>query len=332
MLKRAFEEISMRSIGLVAAFVAVAGMSAAAVGQLTGGARRITGRAGAAVEEHNQAVEDAMNEGLGRPTPRPAQQPGQPAQPSQEAAPQSNGDVKAGWITRKSRDGKEVRLYFAHPANLVKNKRIPGLLVLQEWWGVNDDIQERTREFAAKGFYAVAPDLYYGKVTDSPEEAAKLKGSMTDAAAMTAMKTGLDLLQDEVRLGSIDAAHVGAIGWCMGGQQALLLSVADPRVKATALFYGPLVTDAAQLKSLQGPVLGVFGNDDKAPSPADVEKFKAGLKEAGKKDVTVLQFDGVGHAFASKSAAKMGAYNEEKAKEAWAKTWEWLDAKLPRKN
>jgi carboxymethylenebutenolidase len=153
---------------------------------------------------------------------------------------------------------------------------------------------------------------------------------MTDSAALSAMKTGLDLLQEEEGNGVVDAKRVGVVGWCMGGQQALLLSLADPRVKATALFYGPLVTDATKLKSLQGPVLGIFGNDDKAPSPADVTKWQAALKAAGKTDVTVYQFDGVGHAFASKSAAKTGAYNEAKAKEAFDKLYAWLDAKLPR--
>lgn len=310
----------MRRIGVLAALVALAGMTLATSAQV-GGARRITNNVGNAVEEHNEALENAMNQGLGRP-----QQP-----PTTPPAAQNADALKTGWIMRKSRDGKDVRLYFASPGNLSKTKRVPALLVVQEWWGINEDMQERTRDFAAKGFYAVAPDLFYGKVTDDPAQAAQLKQSMTDPAAMTAMKTGLDLLQDEVRNGVVDATHVGVIGWCMGGQQALLLSVADPRVKATALFYGPLVTDAAQLKNLQGPVLAIFGNKDTAPSPADVEKFKAGLQSAGKKDVTILQYDGVGHAFASKSAAKMGAYDEAKANEAWAKTWEWLDAKLPRK-
>ena len=110
----------------------------------------------------------------------------------------------------------------------------------------------------------------------------------------------------------------------------MLLALADPRVKATAIFYGPLVTDAAKLKALQGPVLGIFGNDDKGPSPDDVKKWQEGLKAAGKTDVTVYQFDGVGHAYASKSAVKSGAYNEAKAKEAFEKLYAWLDAKLPR--
>jgi carboxymethylenebutenolidase len=280
-----------------------------------GGAKGVVNRQLNGVGDYNQAIEDAMNGKDDNETP-PAQDP---------------AALKAGWLTRKSADGKNIRLYFAYPAAINKAKPAAGLIVLQEWWGVNEDMQQRTRDFASKGFYAVAPDLYDNKVTDDPAEAAKLKDAMTDAYALTAMKTGLDLLQEEgQRNGVVDPKRVGSVGWCMGGQQSLLLSIADPRVKATALFYGPLVTDAAKLRNVQGPILGIFGNDDKAPSPDDVKKWQDALKAAGKTDVTVFQFDGVGHAFASKSAAKMGAYNETKANEAFAKMWTWLDAKLPR--
>jgi carboxymethylenebutenolidase len=241
------------------------------------------------------------------------------------------GDIKFGFLTRKSRDGKDIRLYFAYPLTLNKEKPAPALLVIQEWWGINDDMQLRTQEFAKKGFYAVAPDLYYGKTTDDPAEAAKLKEAMTASAAMTAMKTGLDLVQEEVRNGVVDFKHVGVAGWCMGGEQALLLSCDDSRVKATAIFYGPLITDTARLKNIQGPVFGVFGNDDKAPSPDDVKKFKEAFHAASKNSLDVTQYDGVGHAFASKSAEKLGLYNAEKSEDAWNKLWTWLDSKLPRK-
>ncbi len=302
----------MRRFTCLSALFALTIFSASVFAQLGNIRDSMRNQVDNAVDEHNKQLEDALT---GDDMNKPPQ-------------PVVAGAIKAGWLTRKSKDGKDVRLYFAYPGDLNKAKPAAGLLVMQEWWGVNDDMQQRTRDFAARGFYAVAPDLYYGKVTDDQTQAAQLKQSMTDAAAMTAMKTGLDLLQEEGKNGVVDAKRVGAIGWCMGGQQALLLSVEDPRVKATALFYGPLVTDAEKLRNLQGPVLGVFGNNDTGPSPADVEKFKAGLKAAGKTDVTIYQFDGVGHAFASKSATKMGAYNEEKAKDAWGKTWTWLDAKL----
>lgn len=275
------------------------------------------------VQEHNQAIGEAMND----------DNP-QPQQSNPEANGNANAPAKAGWITRKSKDGKsDVRLYFAQPAGMNKAHPAAGLIVVQEWWGVNEDMQERTREFASHGFYAVAPDLYYGKTTDDPAKAAELKNAMTDPAAMTAMKTGLDLLSEEEQNGVVDAKRVGVIGFCMGGTQALNLAMHDGRVHATAIFYGPLETDWLKLKTIDGPVLGVFGNDDKSPSPADVNKFVSALNQAGKRgdNVTIYRFDGAGHAFASKSAAKTGAYNADKAKDAWAKTWTWLDAKLLKK-
>ena len=303
----------MRVLFLATAVLLTLGVASLAA--VPSGVRGFVDRKLEGVQDYNQAIEDAMN---GK----------DPAKPPPAVAPDA---LKAGWLTRKSKDGKDIRLYFAYPAALSKAKPTAGLIVLQEWWGVNDDMQQRTRDFAAKGFYAVAPDLYNGKVTDNADEAKKLKDAMTDSAALSAMKTGLDLLQEEQTNGVIDAKRVGTVGWCMGGQQALLLSLADPRIKATAIFYGPLVTDTAKLKALQGPVLGIFGNDDKAPSPSDVSAFKEALKTAGKTDVTIEQYEGVGHAFASRSSEKSGAYNEAKAKDAFDKLYVWLDAKLPRK-
>jgi len=267
------------------------------------------------VQQHDEAIDNALE--------------GQNEQPPEIVVP---GTLKTGWLTRKGRDGKDVKLFFAYPATLNKSKPTAGLIVLQEWWGVNKDMQERTQDLASKGFYAVAPDLFNGKVTDDPDEAAKLKNAMNNTAALSAMRTGLDLLSEEERNGIVNPLHVGVVGWCMGGEQGLKLAMADPRIRATAIFYGPLETNPDLLGSVKGPVLGIFGNDDKNPSPQDVEKFKKALFTTGKTgdQVTIYQYDGVGHAFASKSAAKMGAYNEEKAKDAFNHLYAWLDKTLPR--
>jgi carboxymethylenebutenolidase len=298
-----------------------------AFAQLAGLKQREQGNLNNAVNQHNQDLENAMNGTDNNPNPEPTPTPPVPA-----ANPDGTLPIKSGWLTRSSADGKtKTRLYFAYPQNLSKDAPAPGLLVLQEWWGVNLDIRERTEDFAKHGFYAVAPDLFHGQTTADPTEAAALKAAMKNDVALINMKTGMDLFAEEASNGVVDPARVGAIGQCMGGEQALLLSLVDPRVKATAIFYGPLVTDPDQLKNLQGPLLGIFGNNDKAPSPDDVEKFKAALATAGKTDVTIYQFDGVGHAFASKSAAIMGAYNPDKAKDAWSKTWTWLNTKLLKK-
>ncbi len=288
----------------------------------TGAKQGIQKRLDDAAKQRQQQLEDAMGE-----------KPPAPPEPPVATAPAATTQkaLKSGWLFKASKSDPtlKVRMFFAHPAiNPAQKQKLPALIVIQEWWGVNDDIQNRTKELAQRGFYAVAVDLYDNQVTADPQKASELKSKLTNEAALVRLQTGLDLLDEEIKNGVVDAPRIGTIGWCMGGEQALLLSLADSRVKATALFYGPLVTDPEKLKKLQGPVLGVFGNDDKRPSPDDVTAFKAALTQAAIKDVTIYTYDGVGHAFASKSAIKMGAYNEEKAHDAWTKTYTWLNEKL----
>jgi len=269
-------------------------------GHIVGGIQQ-----GAADQE--KALEEAMNQ-----------------QSPKNLDPSTN--IPNGWTERKTADGQTVRLYVQHPAiegSAAPN--LPALLVVQEWWGVNDDIQKRTQDFAAKGYYAVAVDLYDGKTTADATEAAALKTALTDAAAQKRLKAGVDFLADLAAKGTVSKARTGVIGWCMGGQQACLLATTDPRIKATVIFYGPLVKDPAELKKIHGPVLGIFGNDDTAPGPADVNAFEKSLKDA-KIEVEIHRYDAAGHAFASKSSPDR--YKEPQAKDAWDKTWAWLDKNL----
>jgi carboxymethylenebutenolidase len=290
----------------ILAALAVTLLSAATFGQ---GARDLVGGVNKGVQGHNEAIEDAMND---KPKSAPASAP---------AAP----EAKNGWIQKKLADGSTARFYFAHPPIAAGSKpNLPALIVIQEWWGLNDDIQERTREFAAKGYYAVAVDLYDGKSTADPKEAAELKGKMTDAAALMRLKAGVDLLTDEAKNGAVDPKKIASIGWCMGGEQSLKLSVADSRIKYTVLFYGNPVLDPEKLKNLQGPVLGVFGQEDKGIPPATVDKLDKALVDLKIKH-EIYNYPGVGHAFASKSAKATGMYNEEKAAEAWKITYAWLE-------
>ncbi len=274
----------------------------------------IKGQLDQAQAQHDQQLRDAMGD---TPATPPATAP----------------DKDYGWIERPTPPGSDipkVRLYVAHPDYSHYNgaPNLPALLVLQEWWGVNDDIKQRAEDFAAKGYVAVAVDLYDGKVTADPKEAPKLKTGLTDAGAMLRMKVGLDYLTDLAQRKIVDPAKIGAVGWCMGGGYALQLALADPRIKAVAIFYGQLVTDPAKLKTLQGPVLGIFGNDDKSITPDQVNKFEAALKEA-KIPSEIHRYDNAGHAFASQAATAMGAYKPEPAKDAWAKFYAWLDKSLP---
>ncbi len=240
---------------------------------------------------------------------------------------QRKGKIAENWREFPAEDGTQVRLYVAHPdlkyAGEVPN--MPALLIIQEWWGVNEDIQARTRDFAQRGYYSVAVDLYDGKATADPKEAAALKSALTDSAALLRLKTGVDFIHTQVDRGIVNGDKLAAIGWCMGGTQALNLAIADPRIHALVIFYGgDIVTDTDKLKDIRGPVLGVFGNDDKNPSPDRVNIWEKALKDSGK-DVTILRYDGAGHAFASDAAKPLGMYRPTQAADAWAKTWSWLE-------
>jgi carboxymethylenebutenolidase len=270
-----------------------------------------------------------------------AQQAGQfdPEKQAQDAPKDNTPDVLpptdllathlSAWTTFTAADGTKVRLFYAHPDYRVITApaKLPALVVVQEWWGLNDDIQQRTKDLADKGYYAVAVDLYDGRVTADPKEAAQLKSQMTDPAALLRMKTAVDFLTAQATAGIVDADKIGVIGWCVGGEQSLKLSVADPRIKATAIFYGPLITDPKILANIHGPVLGIFGNLDQRPSPADVDGFEKALKYEDI-PVTIYRFDGVGHAFASPSAKALGLYHEKEAGEAFEKAYAWLAANL----
>ena len=283
------------------------------------------------------------------PNPPPAPRPQNPvAQAPQHATPGTPGQPQtptslptqpppaeqlanrlAAWIDQPAANGYRVKLYYAHPdyRSIPAPAKLPALIVLQEWWGVNEDIQQRTRDLAAQGYFAVAVDLYDGHETKDPKLAADLKAKLTDEAALLRSKTGVDFLAEQAAAGIVDADRIGVIGWCMGGEQALKLAVVDPRIKATAIFYGPLLTDKTTLKNLHGPVLGVFGNEDQHPSPTDVNDFEAALKADGIA-ATIYRYDGVGHAFASPSAKALGFYHEKEAADAFAKTYAWLAATL----
>jgi carboxymethylenebutenolidase len=191
----------------------------------------------------------------------------------------------------------------------------PGVLVIQEWWGLNDWVKDQARALAKEGYVALAPDLYRGKVTANPDEAHQLMmGAPPDRvtrdlkAAYAALKARPD----------VKPTRLGAVGWCMGGRYALELATQEADLAAVVAYYGAPPTDAAAIARIKAPVLGNYGAEDKGPSPDQVKAFEAALKKAGK-PVDVKIYEGAGHAFANVNNPWKG-YREEAAKDAWART------------
>jgi carboxymethylenebutenolidase len=230
--------------------------------------------------------------------------------PVAKNAPKPKGstvDLKVG--------GETSAAYVARP----KGKAKGALLVIQEWWGLNDWVKGMADKLAGQGYLALAVDLYKGKVTSDPKEAMALMQAKDEKWGDAAEEAGLEWLK-----ANAGGAKLATIGWCMGGGESLKASLNDPKdVNATVMFYGAPIDDVAKLKTLQGPLLGIWGNQDKSFTPEIVAAFDKALTEAGVKH-EFHAYD-AGHGFANPSS---NASNPEAAKDAWQKTLAFLAANL----
>jgi carboxymethylenebutenolidase len=194
----------------------------------------------------------------------------------------------------------------------------PALVVIHEWWGLNDWVKEEASKLADQGYVALAIDLYRGKVATTPDEAHQIMRGVPDD------RSSRDLLAATAYLATVkdvDAKRIGSIGWCMGGGYSLNLAIADPNLKAAVVNYGHLATDDATLKKINAPVLGIFGGQDKGITPADVNKFESQMKALGK-TVEIKSFPDAGHAFENPN--NKDGYRAEDAAEAWKLTTAFL--------
>ena len=228
------------------------------------------------------------------------------------AAATARAEVKTMDITFKSGDD-EVKGFLAEPDG---KGPFPAIVVIQEWWGLTDWIKDNAKHFAEQGYVALAPDLYRGKVTDDPAIARQLLGGLPKDRAVRDLKAAVDTLAAR---DNVQKDRIGSIGWCMGGGYSLHLALADDRVKACAMCYGPPVTKPDMLKSLNATILGIFGEEDKGIKAADVRMFEQALKTAGKSVEKINIYPGAGHGFMRPSSAAMknAAYNERAANDAW---------------
>ena len=195
----------------------------------------------------------------------------------------------------------------------------PAVIVIQEWWGLNDWIKDQARALAKEGYIALAVDLYRGKVTSKQEDAHQLMMGAPPDRIQRDLKAAFAWLEGRK---DVKAAKIGAIGWCMGGRWTLALATEEPKLAAGVAYYGAPPTDPAAIVRIKAPLLGNFGGDDKGPSPDQVKAFEAAAKAAGK-TVDLKIYEGAGHAFANVDNP-WGGYREPAAKDAWARTLAWF--------
>jgi carboxymethylenebutenolidase len=194
-----------------------------------------------------------------------------------------------------------------------RNGKHPAIIVIQEWWGMNEWILQQTDRFAKQGYVALAVDLYRGKVASDADAAHELMRGLPEDRAIADLKAGFAFLAARQ---DVDASHIGVIGWCMGGGYSLGLAIAEPRLAACVMNYGRLVTDPAVIAKIEVPILGNFGALDRGIPAADVQAFDASLRKAGKSsDMKV--YDGAGHAFMNPN--NKDGYVQGAADDAWAR-------------
>lgn len=199
----------------------------------------------------------------------------------------------------------------------------PAVVVIQEWWGLNDWIKDQARALGKEGYVALAADLYRGKSTANPDEAHQLMMGLSPDQATRDLKAAISYLSART---DVRKSRIGSIGWCMGGRYSMALAVEEPTLAASVAYYGAPPTDGASIARIKAPVLGNFGAEDKGPSPDQVRAFEAAMKKAGK-TIDVKIYEGAGHAFANLNNPWKG-YREEAAKDAWARTVAFFAAHL----
>lgn len=199
---------------------------------------------------------------------------------------------------------------------------VPGIVVIHEWWGLNDHVKHWTDRLASAGYAAIAVDLYGGVRATTPDEAMAAMSSVDNTAAARVISAALDYLATDPR---IRAPKRGVIGWCFGGGWSLRTALAHPELDAAVMYYGRLEADPTKLAAIKADLLGIFGNRDKGIPPQEVDAFDAALSKAGVSHA-IHRYDAE-HAFANPSSAR---YDEVSAADAWEKVVAFLDATLRR--
>jgi carboxymethylenebutenolidase len=198
----------------------------------------------------------------------------------------------------------------------------PGVIVIHEWWGLNDWVKDQAAKLAGQGYAALAIDLYRGKVATTPDMAHEIMRGVPEDRAKRDLHAAFEFLQSQP---NVKKDRIGAIGGCMGGGYSLDIALQEPTLAADVINYGHLATDAAAIGKINAPILGLFGGQDQGITPDDVHKFEAAVKQLGKK-IDVKIYDDAGHAFENPNN-KTG-YRPDDAADAWKRTVAFLAENL----
>jgi carboxymethylenebutenolidase len=212
----------------------------------------------------------------------------------------SNGDSTPGYLARPQDEDTH-----------------PGLVVIQEWWGLVPHIKDVAQRFAAQGYIALAPDLYHGQAASEPDEARKLAMELEEARAVAEIQAAVRFLQG---LRTVSPHKIGVVGWCMGGHLTLSTAAESRDLGAAVAFYGR-PRDVSMAAQIEAPVLGLYGEHDHGIPVELVRQFDQALEQHGVAHEIHI-YSGAGHAFFNDTRPQ--AYDPEAARDAWQRTLDWF--------
>ena len=194
----------------------------------------------------------------------------------------------------------------------------PGIIVIHEWWGLNDWVKEQASKLADQGYAALAIDLYRGKVAKTSDEAHEIMRGVPEDRAKRDLHAAFQLLVSQK---NVKPNRIGAIGWCMGGGYALDVALQEPTLAADVINYGHLATDQNALKNISAAILGIFGGQDRGIPVDDVKQFQKTLESMGKR-IEIKIYSDAGHAFENPN--NKDGYRADDASDAWKRTLTFL--------
>jgi len=221
-------------------------------------------------------------------------------------------------VSYKSGDETVQGVLYTPPGN----GPFPAVIVIHEWWGLNDWVKEQASKLSDQGYVALAIDLYRGKVAATSDEAHEIMRGVPEDRAKRDLKAAFDYLASQP---NVKKDRIGAIGWCMGGGYSLDVALQEPTLAADVINYGHLATDPEALKKINAPILGLFGAQDRGITPDDVHKFDQAMKQLGK-TIDVKIYDDAGHAFENPN--NKSGYRPEDTADAWKRTVDFFATNL----
>ena len=242
------------------------------------------------------------------------------AEPSEAAQVQPQREVTAERLAYAEVDDEVVYGHFAFPSDMIEP--LPAIIMIHEWWGLNDNIRAMAERLAAEGYIVLAVDLFGGEAATRPEAARQL---MLRAVENRDSVTS-NIQQAYAFVSSTAGApRVASLGWCFGGGWSLNTAMLFPEdLDAAVIYYGQVTDDEARLSPVEVPILGLFGSEDRGIKLESVRRFEEALERLNK-DYEIHIYEGAGHAFANPSGNN---FNAEYAEDAWQKTLDFLRERL----